>query len=94
MKATRTLRTARLSSKGQLVVPSAIRKSQSWKTGTQLTVEQTDEGILLKTLKLFPQAKIDEVFGAIKCRGKHKTIAEMNQAYKKEVRKRHARGRH
>jgi AbrB family looped-hinge helix DNA binding protein len=94
MKITRMMKTTRLSSKGQLVVPSAVRKSQSWKAGTQLAIEQTDDGIFLKTLRPFPPTTIDEVFGALKYRSKRKTIAQMNQAYKKEVRKRHARGRY
>lgn len=94
MKITTTLRTTRLSSKGQLVVPSAIRKSQGWKAGMHLAIEQTDDGILLKALRPFPPTKVDEVFGALKYKSKPKTIAEMNRAYKKEVRKRHARGRY
>lgn len=94
MKTIRNARTTRLSSKGQIVVPSAIRKLQSWKTGTQLVIEQTEDGILFKTLRPFPPTTIDEVFGALKHKGKRKTVAEMNQAYKKEVQERHARGRY
>jgi AbrB family looped-hinge helix DNA binding protein len=40
-----------ISSKGQVVIPKALRQSSKWPAGTRLEVLQTSEGLLLKPLK-------------------------------------------
>ena len=37
----------RLSSKGQLIIPKAVRDAHGWGEGTEFTVEDTKDGIVL-----------------------------------------------
>ena len=80
-----------LSTKGQVILPKAIRELMDWKPGTRLTVEKTDEGVLLKTAALFPETSLDSVCGMLKYDGPALTIEEMDAAILREARRR-ARG--
>ena len=51
--------TTRLSSKGQVVLPSSVRSARRWKAGLELAVENRPEGVLLRPLKPFPQTQLD-----------------------------------
>jgi AbrB family looped-hinge helix DNA binding protein len=88
------METTRLSSKGQIVVPKNIRQSRAWEPGTEFTVEETDEGILLRPATRFPITRIDEVAGCLRRSGKAKTLAQMRTAVGREVTRRHDRGRY
>lgn len=70
----------RLSSKGQVIIPKAIRSAYHLEIGQELEVEITPEGILLKAKKSLPTSTIDEVAGCLAYQGKAKTIAEMDDA--------------
>ncbi len=39
--------TTTVSTKGQVILPKAIREQKHWAAGTELIVEETDEGVLL-----------------------------------------------
>ena len=91
------METTRLSSKGQVVLPLSIRRSRKWEPGTQLLVEETPEGVLLRPTRPFPSTNMDEFVAFLeknKYKGKPKTIAEMDEAIAIGVRDRHARGRY
>ncbi|MEO6407384.1 MAG: AbrB/MazE/SpoVT family DNA-binding domain-containing protein [Burkholderiaceae bacterium] len=47
--------TTTLSSRGQIVIPKALRESRRWAEGTTFIVETVPEGILLKPLIRFPR---------------------------------------
>ena len=83
-----------ISSKGQVVLPKALREKRRWKTGTKLTVEDRPEGLLLKAVDTRKKLTIDDWAGIVKYKGPTRTIEEMNAAIEKEVRRRHARGRY
>lgn len=78
----------RLSSKGQVVLPRAIRDAKAWRAGQLLAVVSTDEGVLLKPLKRFERASLDEVVGCLRYTGKPKSIEEMDAAVAREARRR------
>ncbi|HZS56588.1 MAG TPA: AbrB/MazE/SpoVT family DNA-binding domain-containing protein [Bryobacteraceae bacterium] len=86
--------TTRLSTKGQIVLPLAVRSSRAWKPGTEFTVEETSEGILLRPVGAFPLASIDRVAGCLQSKRKRKTLREMDEAIGREARARHDRGRY
>jgi AbrB family looped-hinge helix DNA binding protein len=91
------METTRLSSKGQIVLPLSIRQKCKWEPGTQLTVEETEDGVLLRPAKPFPPTTVDELIAILekkKFRGKPKTLAEMDDAIAIGVRRRRARGRY
>jgi len=86
--------TTKLSTKGQIVLPKEIRSSHAWGPGTEFTVEETRDGVLLRPARRFPPTKVEDVAGCLKWRGKAKTIEEMDASIRNGVRRRHARGRY
>lgn len=87
--------TTTVSTKGQVVLPAAVRKRHGWDAGTQLIVEETPQGVLLKGQSPFgPPTRPEDVFGMLKYKGPPKTLEEMDAAIELEVRRRHARGRY
>lgn len=84
----------RLSTKGQIVLPKVLRTSRAWKPGTEFTVEETKDGILLRPASPFPEAQLDEVAGCLRSKRKSKTLLQMDAAIGPEVIRRHDRGRY
>jgi AbrB family looped-hinge helix DNA binding protein len=84
--------TTRVSTKGQVILPKAIRQKRQWNPGTELVVEETAEGVLLKPATVFPQTDPDKVFGMLAYSGEPKTIEKMNASVLAEARRRHDRG--
>ncbi|HMF05598.1 MAG TPA: AbrB/MazE/SpoVT family DNA-binding domain-containing protein, partial [Methylocella sp.] len=58
--------TIRLSTKGQVILPKAIRQRRHWDAGTRLVVEDTDAGVLLKAAPGFEPTRPDKGFGLLK----------------------------
>src|ERR1700733_4872436 len=67
--------TTRLSTKGQLILPKDIRTARAWGPGTEFTIEEIDNGILLRPVTRFPASGLDEVAGCLRSKGKPKTLA-------------------
>ena len=88
------METTRLSTKGQIILPKAIRVSRAWGPGTEFTVEETGEGILLRPAAHFPDANLAEVAGCLSSKRKSRTLAQMRAAIGREVMRRHDRGRY
>jgi AbrB family looped-hinge helix DNA binding protein len=86
--------TTTLSTKGQVILPKAIRQHRNWGAGTRLTVEETSEGVLLKAAPLFAPTTPDEVRGSVRYSGPPVSLEDMDAAISEEVRRRHARGRY
>jgi len=74
------MNTARLSSKGQLIIPKPIRQAHGWDTGQELEVIDTEDGILLKSRSPFKQTSIADVVGSLSYSGQAKTIEQMHEA--------------
>ncbi len=84
----------RLSTRGQIVLPKNIRDSRAWGPGTEFTVEETAEGILLRPVARFPVTSLDEVVGCLRSKGKAKTLRQMDSAIDREVARRYESGRY
>ena len=71
--------TTPLSTKGQLILPKAVRDSRGWKTGDRISVEETPEGLLLRRERepAFPPTRIEDVAGVVKWPGPPVTLADM-----------------
>lgn len=80
--------TTTVSTKGQVILPKAIRQQRRWDAGTKLVVENVEEGVLLKAAPLFPVSEIDTVFCSLPFAGAARTIEEMNAAIADEARRR------
>ena len=86
--------TTTVSTKGQVILPHAIRRKRHWGPGTKLIVEDTPEGVLLKAAPLFPATRLEDVYGSMKYDGPPKTIEDMEAGIDAALRERHARGRY
>jgi AbrB family looped-hinge helix DNA binding protein len=84
-----SLQTTRLSSKGQIIIPKAIRASHGWDNGQEFIVEETEQGLLLRpyTPSRFNKTTLAQVAGCLKAhyQGKAKTIEEMDEAIAKGI---------
>ena len=74
------METTKLSSKGQVIIPKALRDAHNWLTGQELIVIDTEEGILLKPKQSFAKSQLKEVAGCLEYRGPAKTLKEMDEA--------------
>ena len=86
--------TTTVSTKGQVILPKAIRSKRRWEAGTKLVVEDTPQGVLLKAAPLFKPTRPEDVFGMLKYDGPPVSIEDMDAAIEAEFRRRHARGRY
>ena len=86
------METTKLSSKGQVILPAAIRSANQWKAGVVFAVENTSAGVLLRPIKSNPATTLDEVVGCTGYAGKPHSVADMDKAITAETKARHARG--
>ena len=89
------METTRLSTKGQIVLPQSIREAKSWGPGTEFTIEETTDGILLRPTSPFAKTRLEDVVGCLHVPGrKPATLAEMDRSIAREVKRRHDLGRY
>ena len=81
--------TTTVSTKGQVILPKAIRRSLGWEAGTRLVVEDTPQGVLLKPEPVFAETRPEDVFGRLAGNGAPKSLAEMEAGILTEARRRH-----
>jgi AbrB family looped-hinge helix DNA binding protein len=79
---------ARLSSKGQIVLPKYLRERRGWNPGTVLEVEEVPEGVLLRFVKHPPLASVEDLLGCTGYRGPRRSLADMDAAIRDEARTR------
>ena len=80
-----------LSTKGQVILPKAIRESKGWDAGQKLVVEETRDGILLRPASPFPPTEPADVFGSLSHHGKHLSDEDIEKALRAAAKRRHAR---
>ncbi|HEY1755000.1 MAG TPA: AbrB/MazE/SpoVT family DNA-binding domain-containing protein [Bryobacteraceae bacterium] len=88
------METTRLSTKGQVILPKAVRDARAWLPGTMFAVEETPEGVLLRPLRRFRETRLEEVVGCLKYVGTPATVEEMDQAIALEIKTQHDTGRY
>ena len=88
------METTRLSSKGQLVLPKAIRDAGDWVEGTEFIVERVAQGVLLRPVRVLPATRLEDVVGCAGFHGSARSLADMAKAIGKGVKARRDRGRY
>ena len=83
-----------VSTKGQVILPKAIRDQRHWPAGTELVVEDTAEGVLLKAKPAFAPTRPNDVFVSLPYQGPARSIADMAARIAAEAKRRHARNRY
>ncbi len=79
-----SLRT-RLSTKGQVVLPKALRDRRGWAAGAELIVEERPEGVLLRAAPKQGATRVEDVFGRLGPVDRVVSIEEMHQAVREEA---------
>ena len=77
-----------MSTKGQVILPKAIRDQRHWPAGTKLIVEETPEGVLLKSMPVFAATNMEAVFGSLRPTGPALSIDDMNVVIAEEAKRR------
>lgn len=80
--------TTTLSTKGQVILPKALRDRRNWTPGVRLQVEETEDGLLLRRAPLFTPTTLEDVFGVLKRPGVAISLEEMDQAVLAEAARR------
>ena len=80
--------TTTLSTKGQVILPKAARERKNWRPGVRLTVEETQDGLLLKAAASFAPTAPDAAFGILKYEGPPVSLEDMDQAVRREAKRR------
>jgi AbrB family looped-hinge helix DNA binding protein len=83
-----------VSTKGQVILPKAIRQRRHWGPGTRLVVEDTPDGVLLRAAPVFAPTRPEDVAGMLAYDGPPKTLEEMEAGIAAEAKRRHAGDRH
>ena len=81
-----------VSTKGQVILPKALRHALRWQAGTKLVVKSTPEGVLLKRAPVIAVTQPGDVFGRLAFDGAPKSLEEMDAGVLAEARRRHAGG--
>ncbi len=81
----------RLSSKGQVVLPKALREELDWPTGTNLTIEMRDDSLVLRRKETVRPTTIEEVAGMLKYDGPPISLEDMERGMDEALRERWAR---
>ena len=88
------METTKLSAKGQVILPKAIRDAHGWQAGTEFVVEDTSEGVLLRPRRFLKPTLLDDVAGSLEYRGPVRSLTEMEDAVSEELEARRGRGRY
>lgn len=70
--------TSLLSTKGQVVIPHAIRQRHHWRPGQKLAIEEIADGVVLRAQPVRPDLR--RLVGIVGYRGPAKSLAEMATA--------------
>jgi len=84
-----------LSSKGQVIIPKAMREARHWHAGTRLEVKDTADGLLLTPVQPRQKAPLAQGLAAIRNRiaysGPIRSVEDMADAVVKEAQRRGSR---
>jgi AbrB family looped-hinge helix DNA binding protein len=83
-----TKASTRLSAKGQVVIPKAIREASGWRPGLELEVEATADGAILRPKSLGRARAAESLLGCTGYRGPTRSLAEMSAAVEREAKRR------
>jgi AbrB family looped-hinge helix DNA binding protein len=77
--------TTKLSSKGQIIIPKALRETYNWQAGLEFMVIDTGDGILLKPVQTFATTTLEQVAGCLAYEGSSKSVDDMDRAVRRGV---------
>ena len=72
--------TVKLSSKGQFILPKAIRDRHNWETGTEFIIIDRGEDLVIKPSRVFPPTELESPETPSIYKGKPLSLEDMNRA--------------
>ena len=72
--------TTKVSTKGQVILPKAVRESRRWGPGTELEIEERGEDVVLRLKRPAKRYKLEDVVGMVKYDGPPITEDDIRQA--------------
>ncbi len=72
--------TVKLSSKGQFILPKAIRDRHHWETGTEFIIIDRGEDLVIKPSRVFPPTELESAETPSIYKGKPLSLEDMNRA--------------
>jgi AbrB family looped-hinge helix DNA binding protein len=78
----------KVSTKGQVVLPKAIRDKRGFGPGAELIVEERPEGVLLRPAPKVGATRVEDVFGMLGPVDRIVSIEEMHEGVLEEARRR------
>lgn len=79
------MKSTKLSSKGQVIIPKNLRSIYHWHAGQELSVIDTGDGILFKAKIQFSEVTLDDVAGCLAYQGAVKSLEDMASAINQEL---------
>jgi AbrB family looped-hinge helix DNA binding protein len=83
----------RLSTKGQLIIPKALRDRHGWAAGTELVVEDRVDGVIVRLAKSLPPTDFEDLVGSTGYRGPARSLDDMEAAIARGARRQRRRQR-
>lgn len=77
--------TVKISSKGQFILPKAIRDRHHWEAGTEFVIIDRGSELIIKPTRIFPPTELESVDAPSPYRGKPLSLEEMDQAVDAEA---------
>lgn len=74
------METSKVSSKWQVVIPRAVRKTERIRVGSEVTFERTAEGILLRPVGAGHRLTAEQGYGVIETRRRPADDADIREA--------------
>ena len=74
------METVRLSSKGQFILPKAIRDRHHWEAGTEFVIIDRGAELVIKPIKVFPLTELEPPNTPSIYRGKPLSVEDMERA--------------
>lgn len=74
------METVKLSSKGQFILPKAIRDRHHWETGTEFIIIDRGEELVIKPSRVFPGTELESPETPSIYSGKSLSLEDMDRA--------------
>ncbi len=74
------METVKLSSKGQFILPKAIRDRHHWEAGTEFVIIDRGAELVIKPTRVFPPTELEPPDAPSVYRGKPLSLEEMERA--------------
>lgn len=76
--------TVTLSTKGQVVVPKAVRDRLGWRAGSRLEVEIRGDEVVLRVGSELPVTRVEDLYGCLRYDGPPVSVEEMSATIERE----------